>query len=107
MFIGLNQSMDTLHFATGAHLFFHNHTERPHSSQSIDVPVGMVTSISVERNVISKLGRPYSNCISDEHILKTKKFYNVLVRDGFSYKQSDCVDLCMLFYLNKYKKVLL
>lgn len=77
--------------AAGIHLFIHNKSDRISLFQGIDAPVGKATNIAINRVVTNKLERPYSECVED---LSDSIYYHKLKAAGYSYRRSDCIDLC-------------
>ena len=54
--------------------------------------------IQVERTFISKLERPYSECVEDLSSYGSE-LYDIFVEQGKEYTQSDCFDICFQKYL--------
>ena len=79
----------------GLHVYVHNQSSIPRSTEGIDVASGSHTNIIVNRVFVTKLGNPYNDCQSnvdniDSGFLKTLKANN----QNRTYNQKLCFELC-------------
>jgi hypothetical protein len=99
LFVGFDENLGTFQSNRGAHLFIHNKSNIL-SSESFDVPASLETDIRLSRTRVFKLGPPHSNCVQEGDFYDSL-FYNIIINQGYAYKQSDCFDLCFQQYLIK------
>jgi hypothetical protein len=76
-------------------VFIHNKSLPPSLSQGIYIKAGEMTFISVKRKFKSKYPWPYSHCMSSPSSLSSRQFYDFIISSGYSYRQQDCIDLCI------------
>lgn len=85
-------------YFTGFHVYIHNDSINPSPVEGLDVSNGFETNIIVNRIFDSKLGHPYSDCITDmtnsANYFETSLF-NEYIRTHKMYRQKDCIDLVL------------
>ena len=94
--LGNPENNYTLSMRGGAHIFIHNQSIVPTSTEGYDVAPGTSTSFIVNRQWSNKLPKPYNDCYDD---LTTNSSYDsVLYREiinaNLTYRQLDCFWLC-------------
>ena len=89
----LNETKNKFIFSEGLKIFIHNNSVEPSLAEGISIELSKSTLIAIERTQISKEPYPYSVCID----LKSfdSKFYRVILDSNMTYRQSDCLDLCL------------
>ncbi|XP_073441528.1 epithelial sodium channel subunit delta isoform X1 [Dendrobates tinctorius] len=84
-----NDNMPILSSAAGAKVMIHNPNQSPLAEhEGFDIWPGTETSISIRQDEITRLGSPYSECISDGSNLDFELLYNS------SYTQQTCLQSC-------------
>jgi hypothetical protein len=84
----------------GVQVFIHNDSEKISFNQGIYAPAGKSTNIAIKRVFSNKLEIPYSNCV-ENLAMYDSKYYLILKNANFTYKQSDCLQLCFSDYAFK------
>ena len=80
----------------GLLVFIHNKSLPPSLSQGVYIKAGEMTFLSVKRTFKSKYPWPYSHCMSSPSSLSSsRQFYDFILSSGYSYRQQDCIDLCI------------
>jgi hypothetical protein len=77
----------------GLHIFIHNKSERISMDQGISVSLFMTSNIALSRVFNNKIEKPFSDCTEDLEA-SGSKYYKILTDANYTYKQSDCMDLC-------------
>jgi len=77
-------------------IFIHNHSQNASIySEKVELSIGRVTNIAIDRSIVLKQPAPYSNCIHDQDSLKVNQ--KKIVRQTFlltAYSQTSCIQLC-------------
>ena len=60
-----SDSINSLMFSSGIHLFINNQSIDPLRAEGIDVSAGYETNIALNKNSFIKLSDPYSDCVQD------------------------------------------
>lgn len=89
----LDETKNKFIFSEGLKIFIHNNSVEPNLAEGISIELSKSTLIAIERTQISKEPYPYSDCID----LKSfdSKFYRVILDSNMTYRQSNCLDLCL------------
>lgn len=103
LFTGNTKHQQKFSYKTGVRLVVHNQTRRPLiSSDGIDVPAGLATSISISRTFIKHLPAPYSsNCVDLKYINWKSNDVLEFIMKYLNYR-SYSRDYCMMACLQKY-----
>ena len=96
LYVGNPLNVDKQIQSSGVHIFIHNRTNKPHYYEGVDVSIGEQTNIIIKKEFYSKLGPPYSDCISnlDPEDASHSFFYKSIFKSNRRYNQKDCFDLC-------------
>lgn len=98
IFKGEPLNMNSFGVASGAHIIVHNKTENPIFKDGVDAATGSMSNIAINREFISKVASPYSDCTNN--IDSDNLFYvKVLADNNQTYSQSKCFLLCYQRYL--------
>ena len=86
--------------SVGAHIFIHNDSLTPSPFEGIDLDVGHITNIAVQKSYISKLPKPYSDCTENLDDINSfdSDLFRFIIQLNNTYRRSDCYNLC---YQNK------
>ena len=89
---------------SGARVIVHNQSVTPiFTSEGRDVASGYLTNIGVTRSFFNKLNQPYSDCIMNTTDINSfrSSFYQAMfnVLKIKSYRQKNCLQLCLQEYL--------
>jgi hypothetical protein len=84
----------------GIHIFIHNKSHKISLFEGIDAPVKKTTNIALSRVFNNKIEKPFSDCTEDLEA-SGSKYYKILTDANYTYKQSDCMDLCFSDYAFK------
>ena len=75
-------------------VFVHNSSNRVSSSTTfVQVPLNFKLTLAIERTFFSKIAAPYSDC--KDLSSYSSSLYDFIIQTNFSYRQSDCLDLCI------------
>ena len=100
LYLGNPNDSNTIIDSSGVRVFVHNQTDRPQSSEGIDVSSGEKTNIVINRVFDSKLGHPHSNCRSDLNTLGAfdSDLYRATFKSNKIYSQKKCFETCLHNY---------
>ena len=81
-------------------IFIQNHStvfRRDHAyiiESGLQIPIGQ-TFISIERDFVQKLPKPYSGCVKQDTKEYVSNLFQYFIKNSKTYKQKDCFDLCV------------
>lgn len=86
----------------GVLIYIHNNTENAStSSEFIQISAGKETSIAIDRSILHKKPKPYSNCVRNADPLNSNpnKFISQTAQLFTTYSQDNCKNLCYQDFL--------
>ena len=89
--INLNKYFSS--FSDGLVVFVHNQSHPPSSSSAIRIETGKETNIALGRTFTHNQASPYTECQDLSSF--SSELYNLVKQSNYSYRQSDCFDLCL------------
>jgi len=89
----VNQNEFLSSFSDGMVIFIHNQSYPPSASSAIRIEMGKETNIAVERTFTTNQPSPYTEC-QDLSSFQSE-LYNLVLKSNYSYRQTDCFDLCL------------
>ena len=89
--VNLNKYLSS--FSDGMVIFIHNQSFPPSASSAIRIEMGKETNIAVERTFTTNQPSPYTEC-QDLSSFQSE-LYNLVLKSNYSYRQTDCFDLCL------------
>jgi hypothetical protein len=85
--------------STGLKVLINNQSFTPHIDDSfISIEPGKETDIAVDRTFTSNMPKPYSSC-TDLTKGFNSELYNFITKSNRTYRQIDCIDLCLQRYI--------
>ncbi|CAF0724254.1 unnamed protein product [Brachionus calyciflorus] len=99
MYVGNSSDSEAYTIKTGLRFLIHNHTDfRSISNYGQDASAGFSTEVKINRNIHSKLGAPFSNCLEDvTSATKSKSDLMILMFDLLNltiYTREMCLNVC-------------
>lgn len=89
----LNQ-VNNLSSSKGIHITLFDPKTRVNSLKGIDLPSKYETNIIVNKKVTKRLPYPYSECLEDHSQFYSSEVYKATIKEGGSYTQNLCFDVC-------------
>lgn len=92
LFVGKPRIYNSFTNTIGAKIFIYNHSTVYTETDSIEVAVNTDTNIRLTKNIVQKLGRPYSDCV--ENTTTPNVFEKAFHVHNMTYRHSNCLNLC-------------
>jgi hypothetical protein len=96
-----SDSINSLMFSRGVHIFINNQSIDPLRAEGIDISSGYETNIALNKNSFIKLSEPYSDCVKDtlnQNEMSSYLFKLTLSSYG-KYTRRSCFDMCYQDYI--------
>ena len=96
-----SDSINSLMFSSGIHLFINNQSIDPLRAEGIDVSAGYETNIALNKNSYIKLSDPYSDCVQDilNQNEKSSYLFKLTLSNYKKYTRRACFDMCYQDYI--------
>ena len=96
LFVGDSSDPRSLSITSGAHIFIHNDSLTPTTFEGFEVSSGTLNNVIVSKTYVSKLQKPYSDCIDGLDNINSfdSELFRVIMSTNNSYRRSDCLNLC-------------
>ena len=104
LFIGAaNENNRFFSIESGIAIFIHSQTDIPYNLQGIKISTGTSTYISLEKNTITQIPYPFSDCtenLSDKSAYNSD-LYHKMIDSNKTYMQTNCKFMCYQKYLGE------